>query len=524
MTIARLADVRRPLAALATTLGLLGAATLLIALLADRAGLPNASAVYLIAVVGVAVAFGTVPSMLAAVAAFLLDDFLFVQPIHTFTVADAGEWLNLILLLLVGIVVGQLGATERNRADAAEMQAREARALFQVSRALATREATTSALDAIVEVLARESRMRRVWVELGAVGPGRIAADSLGAASPVRPTAYAVLARAPGDTPARWVRIHEPVAPARHDGREVGDVAYRVNIEATGRQVGVLWGLRAATSRPPSREETRMLAASADQVGQAIEQDRLRVEAASAELARRSDAVKTALLDSVSHDLRTPLATIRAAAGSLMDPEIEWPVDEGRAAAASIDREAERLNRLVTNLLDLSRIEAGELRVVHEAFAVDDLVQTSLRRLETQLGGRAIEVAIAQDLPPVDVDATFIDQILTNLIENALAYVPADAPIRIRAEAGPAAATSPTVRLTVEDGGPGVPDAALGRLFEKFYRVAGTPGRRGTGIGLAVARGFVEAMGGRIDAGRSELGGLAITVDLPLAAPEGRPT
>jgi two-component system sensor histidine kinase KdpD len=259
-----------------------------------------------------------------------------------------------------------------------------------------------------------------------------------------------------------------------------------------------------------------MLASAADQIGQALEQDRLRIEATSAELARRSDALKTALLDSVSHDLRTPLAAIRAAAGGLMDPVVEWPAGERRAAAAAIDREAERLNRLVTNLLDLSRIEAGELVAVPEAFPVEDLVGTSLRRLAPQLDGRQIDVAIPADLPLVDVDATFMDQILSNLIDNALAYVPAGAAIRISAEHGDAG----SVRLIVEDGGPGVPDSALSSLFDKFFRVATPSNRasRGTGIGLAVVRGFVEAMGGEIRARGSQLGGLAVEVDLPIRA------
>ena len=262
-----------------------------------------------------------------------------------------------------------------------------------------------------------------------------------------------------------------------------------------------------------------MLAASADQIGQALEQDRLRVEASTAELARRADAVKTALLESVSHDLRTPLASIRAAAGSLMDAEVNWPADERRAAAAAIDREAERLNRLVTNFLDLSRIEAGELHVEPETFPIEDLIQTSLRRLSGVIGQRKIDVIMDSGIPLVDVDAPFFDQILTNLIENALAYVPATASIRIRVSHGTGEAAM--VRLVVEDGGLGVTDADLPRLFDKFHRARrpSVGSDRGIGIGLSVVRGFVEAMGGHVEARRSELGGLAIVIDLPPAEP-----
>ncbi len=261
-----------------------------------------------------------------------------------------------------------------------------------------------------------------------------------------------------------------------------------------------------------------MLAAAADQIGQAVEQDRLRDEATSAELARRSDALKTALLDSVSHDLRTPLASIRAAAGSLMDPDLSWSAEERRQAAGTIDLEAERLNRLVTNLLDMSRIEAGGLRADAEPYPLEDLVRTTLRRLGRGVDQRHLDVAIPLDLPLVLVDPTFMDQILTNAIENAMKYTKPGAPIRISAKE---LTGTPRIRLTIEDGGEGVPDDALSQLFVKFFRVPrrGEGPRRGTGVGLSVVRGLVETMDGNVTARRSQLGGLALDIDLPRAAP-----
>jgi two-component system sensor histidine kinase KdpD len=290
-----------------------------------------------------------------------------------------------------------------------------------------------------------------------------------------------------------------------------------VAIEAGTRSLGALWASREREIGAPRTEETRMLAAAADQIGQAIEQDRLRAEATSAELARRSDALKTALLDSVSHDLRTPLASIRAAAGSLMDRSVDWSADEETAIVTTIDREAERLNRLVTNLLDVSRIEAGGLRAESEPYAVDDIVGTAIGRLRPTLGRRTLTIDIPPDIPPVTVDATFIDQALTNVVENAVKYAPDGAPIRISARS----AEPGRVRLLVEDGGPGVPAGALSRLFDKFYRVPrpGEGSRKGTGIGLTVVRGLVETMGGRVSAGPSELGGLAVAIDLAAAPP-----
>ncbi len=228
----------------------------------------------------------------------------------------------------------------------------------------------------------------------------------------------------------------------------------------------------------------------------------------------QSDALKSALLQSVSHDLRTPLATIRAAAGTLR-PGSGLSADDQRESADAIDREVEYLNRLVTNLLDLSRIEAGALRAERDVFELDDLVGQTVERLGPRLGDRALEVDL--DVPPVEVDPVFLDDALTNAIDNAIKYTPPGTAIRIAAQS---ITGEPLVRLTIEDAGPGVPDAALPRVFDKFYRVPGVAGgsRAGTGIGLAVVRGMVEAMGGRVAARRSELGGLAIDIDLPVAA------
>jgi two-component system sensor histidine kinase KdpD len=546
-------DRRKAALALATVALSLGLTTALVALLQERVGVPNASAVYLLAVVVVAVGIGTIAATATAIGGFLLYDLLFTQPLHTFAVADPDEWLNLILLLLIGIVVGQLAAAQRNRAESAEAREREARVLFQVSRALATRSDTTVALAEIVDTLRQQTQMSRVRVVLGAdAAAERVSADTTETGWSGRPSSYSILKRMPAEEPAHWVRVHdrsmaggrpmaEPTsrgvaavsqgtnptdgagaatsaAPDAGGHGGLADAAFRVNIEAGGRTIGAVWALRPRLARPPSREETRMLAAAADQIGQAVEQDRLRGEAASAELARRSDALKTALLESVSHDLRTPLASIRATAGSLMDPDLRWSEDERRQSAGTIDLEAERLNRLVTNLLDMSRIEAGGLRADAEPYALDDIVRTTLRRLATQSGRRLINVDVPADLPPVKVDPTFIDQVLANVLENAIKYSPDDALIRITGEATQDAGY---VRLVIEDAGQGVPPEALSRLFDKFYRVSrpGEGARRGTGMGLAVARGLIDTMGGRIEARPSSMGGLAVVIDLPQAAP-----
>jgi two-component system sensor histidine kinase KdpD len=490
-------------------------ATVAIGVLQGSLGVPNPSSLYLVAVVATAVVSGTSGAVVTAVASFLLYNLLFVEPRYTFTVANPGELVNLLLLLFVGIVVGQLAALQRARADVALAREREARALFQVSRALATRPSTPDVLPTIVHILREESRMDRVWVSLGRDDAReRVAADT--AADEPRPRIglLRVLQRRPGDTPARWTRVHQP-APAGSRSA-TGLDAYRVRVEAGSEPYGSIWAVRPRDRGEPDQTETRLLAAAADQVGQALRQDRLAAEAQVAEIARQSDALKSALLQSVSHDLRTPLATIRAAAGTLR-PGAHLSEEDRQESADAIDREVEYLNRLVTNLLDLSRIEAGVLRAERDVYDLDDLVGRTLERLGSRLAGRQLEVHL--DGPPVEVDPIFLDEAITNALENALKYTLPETPIRIVASEP---TSEPFVRLTIEDAGPGVPEDALPRLFDKFYRVPGRPAgsRSGTGIGLAVVRGLVETMGGRVAARQSELGGLAIDLDLPAAPAE----
>ena len=235
-------------------------------------------------------------------------------------------------------------------------------------------------------------------------------------------------------------------------------------------------------------------------------------ESQAAEIARQSDALKSALLQSVSHDLRTPLATIRAAAGTLR-PGTGLSINDQQLSADAIDREVDYLNRLVTNLLDLSRIEAGALRAERDAFELDDVLGPAMERLRSRSADRPVDVHL--DAPPVIVDPVLLDEAFTNIVENAVKHTPPGTRIRISAQPH----GNGSIRLTIEDSGPGVPPDALPNLFDKFFRVPGRGrgSRSGTGIGLAVVRGLIETMGGQVSARPSDLGGLAIDLDLPVA-------
>ena len=259
-----------------------------------------------------------------------------------------------------------------------------------------------------------------------------------------------------------------------------------------------------------------------EQASSLIERARLRRENLRIAVLQRTDALRAALLSSVSHDLRTPLASIKAAASSLLQEDVQWDEETKRSFVRSIEREADRLNRLVSNLLDMSRIEDGALKPEKELYMLPELIQDVLGRLKPLLHGRIVQTQVPVDLPPVELDYMQIDQVLTNLIENAVRYTPKDSPIDVSAHCEGA-----QVVISVADRGPGIPPADLERVFDKFYRVLdGKPNTghpSGSGLGLAVSKGLVEAHGGRIWAEPREGGGVVFSVALPLGAMEEVP-
>ncbi len=494
----------------------LAAASVAVDLLA-RLGVTHAAPVYLLAVVAVGMRWGTIPAVATSVAAFLAYDFLFVQPLYVFTISSPDEWLNLLLLLAVALAIGRLVAVQAEHAEQVAQRAREAQALFGISRALAETRTVEEAAPIVLERLAAAAAMDRIWFGLGATpAEERTIADTApGEPLPI-PAWQVVLQRSPGDEPARWVRMHVATAMIRRKADRA--TVHRVRVEASGEALGSVWALRARDEREPDRAETRILSAAADQLGQAIVRDRVDTERTNAEIARRGEALKTALLDSASHDLRTPLATIRAAAGSMLDESVAWTEQDRREAFLTIDSEAERMGRLIRNLLDLSRIEGGALKPELEPCDLEDLVLQVTRRIGAGTAKR-LRVEMPDALPPVLADQLYLSQVLANLLENAIRHGGDE--IRVRASVR----QDGLLDVSVEDDGPGVPKAALPHLFEKFYQ-AGPPGeskRRGMGIGMTVVEGLTRAMGGEVAASRGELGGLRVDVVLTPASIPDRP-
>ncbi|HEX7590998.1 MAG TPA: ATP-binding protein [Candidatus Limnocylindrales bacterium] len=531
-SLALVRPARPSIAGLVVAAASLALTTGLVFILERLVGAPTV-AVYLLAVVAVGMGYGSWLAVGTSVASFLLYDFFFVQPQYTFAISSPEEWIDLLVFLVVAIAIGRLSALQLQRRREAELRSAEARAMFSMSRDVATAATALEAAPLLAGRLVREAEMARVWIGLGdAIAEERVVADTRpGGPRPSVATRWA-LHSGSSDTQPSWVKVREATV-SRAVGGEARDVrlrqirddgpltVLRVPITAGGEIIGSLWATRPKAAPFPGRSHSRLIAAAADQFGQSVVRDRLAAEATALEVARQGDALKSALLDSVSHDLRTPLAAIRAAAGNLMDADVVLRSEDSRAIAASIDREAQRLSRLVRNMLDLGRIEGGALRPSLELYDLADLVDPVVERVAPALAPALIGVEVPPDLPAVQVDAIFVDQILTNLLENAARYA-AGKQISVSAKA-----VGDQVWLIVADAGPGVPATVLPHLFERFYRGPRRQGSRsegGSGIGLAVVKGLTEAMGGTVLARPSAMGGLEVIVRLASegesAAPE----
>jgi two-component system sensor histidine kinase KdpD len=504
--------------------------TILIGSVLDRLSISNISMLYLLVVLPTAVYFGSGPAIFASLAAFLAFDWYHIRPLHTFTVADPEEWIALILFLVVSIVTAQLAAGQRRRAEEARRREREARALHELGRILSESDDLDATLRDVAEHLRAELDLLGCAVLLpeDPVRGGRATVRAVAGAPPPpeeRSTAEWMVAPARSPSAAgpgrRWVRVHDP---RRRAARGAPYQLSFVPLKAAERTVGVLRLARAPDAPLWSEEDARLVDAAADQIALAVERSRLRQEALEAEVLRQTDEARRALLASVSHDLRTPLAAIKASAGSLVQDDVTWTEAERRGFAEAIEEDADRLNRLVENLLDMSRIEAGALRPDKTWYPLDALVDDVLGRLRAVTAGHRIEVDVPETLPPVPLDYVQVVQVLFNLVENAVKYTPPGSTVRISARQ-----EGDAVRVTVADDGPGIPAAALPRLFDKFYRVTGGDTARtpGTGLGLAVVRGVVEAHGGSVGVespvpGRER--GTAFSFTLPLQSAEIEPS
>jgi len=484
--------------------------TVIIGSLAPSWPVANISMLYLIGVLGTAVVAGRAPAIVSSFAAFLAFNWFFVEPIHTFSVSEPSEWLALLLFLLTGAITGQLAGGQRRRALEAAARERDATLQYAVAHLL-TGTDLDGALRSVADQLRESLGSRAVVIEIATDhGDQRITS---GDAEVVRRSIGSIrtwMASASAASPARahrWIRVVPPTGGVADDDR-----VHVVPLRAGERRAGALAIVRGDAGVESA--DDRLLTAVGAQIANATERARLRRRATDAEVLQRADALKTALLNAVSHDLRTPLASIIASAGSLRQRDVEWSESERDTFAADIEEQATRLSRIVTNLLDLSRMESGTLRPERGWYDIGALIDDVVGRLRPLAASHALRVEVAEDLPPVPLDYIEIDEVLSNLVENALRHTPSGTHVHITA-----AVEGPDVVVVVSDDGPGIPAESLAHVFDPFMRLSTrTDGRGGLGLGLAVARGLVEAHGGHIAAQRRSGGGTTFRFTLPLEA------
>ena len=413
---------------------------------------------YVFAVLPVAVIWGLRYAVPVAIASMLAFNWFHLPPLHTFTLADGELWFALAVYLVTAIVVSLLATRVRRRAAEAEQREREAGLIAGIASSLLGGTPVGAELPRIAEGAAEVLGVSTARIELG---------------------------------PERSPRGHDDPYPLTVGDRRVGTLYLSDKEEA---DLGV---------------RKRFLPALSSLLAVATDRERLEQRARDADALRQSDTIKTAVIQAVSHDLRTPLATIEAGLSGL-EGAVDGLTDADRAELLSTMRiELRRLKRLIDNLLDLSRLQAGAARPTPDLWTADELVAQALE----QVGDAdRVEVSVPHDLPPVRVDASQILRVLANLLDNALKFSPPDEPVHVRI-----AATRQELLVRVIDSGPGVPGDEADRIFEPFHRFAGGPVRSGAGLGLAIARGFAAANGGRVWVESHEGQGATFVLALPVA-------
>ena len=483
----------RRLAPYALAIGGVIAVTAAIGLITSLASVPGLSAIYLLVVLWLGARWGRGPAVAGSIAAFLLYDFFFVPPVGTFTVRGPAELLELIVLLAVALVTSQLAASLRRTRGGAEALARESRALYELATAALRSPEVTVALTMLsrrATELRSISRFSLVVVDSGhpsVLAGGEVSLEELKQAA--------------------W--CHEngrPVGIAVRDG-ELKLMRTHPEAQSTPAYLplasGVaVVGIDPATAAP---DDLRMLTALIGLADLLLDRRRAALETERARGFEASDRLKAAILSSLSHELKSPIASLRAGLTALAAPRAGL-LPEQRQLLIDLDGQATRLDRMVGDMLALSRLEAG-VQLDKEPHRFADLVGSAVRQLRAELAGHDLAITVPDDLPPVEVDEMQVGRVLTNLLENALEWAPSQGAIEVGA-----AARNGVVEAWIENDGPPIATGDLDRVFDTFW----TRRARGSGLGLAICKRVVEAHGGRISV-ENRRRGPRFTFTLPLA-------
>lgn len=484
----------------AWSLGVVLVCTLIARSMFGRVDLANLVMVYLMGVIFIATRFGRGPSIMASVIAVTAFDLLFVTPYYSLTVSDTQYFITLIAMLAVAMVTSHLMASVRYQARVASHRERRATALYAMSRELAASRGEVEVVRIAVRHIHAEFGCRNVI--LFPDENGRIVHP------PDRPLPESL--QGCDLSVAQWVYDHnEPAGQGTDTLAGARDVFFPLAIADQIRGVLVLLPVNLRRIFLP--EQKQLLETFIGQVVQAVERVRLAEQAKAASVQMESERLRNSLLSSISHDLRTPLATIVGSASTLAEGDAALKPADRQELSRAVYEEALRMSNLVNNILDMARLDAGAARLNRQWHTLEEIIGTVLARLHRHLEGRSVAVKLPRDLPLVYVDGVLIEQVLVNLLENAVRYTPPASSIDIVAEGSPF-----TVTISVADRGPGIPKGQEERLFEKFYRVNAERAQSGVGLGLAICRAIVEAHGGWIRAKNRGTGGAVFTFLLPL--------
>lgn len=479
-------------------IALVAGATGLCALVAPYISPTNLVVIYLLSTVVAALFLGRGPAILTSVLSVVSFDFFFVPPSLTLAVSDTEYILTFIGLISVSLVISYLTAQVREQADAAQRREAQTAALYELGHDLTAAVGLEAVAKTIIahigQTYSREVAIFLVInreLKLYMASQGLVISDNEIAVS-------------------NWSFEHEKQAGRGTDTLPDASMYYQP-LKTTRGVIGVLGikPIRANTYLSP--DQKRILDAFTNQVALAIEGAQLVEQAKQTELLEATEKLQTALLNSISHDLRTPLVSITGALSSLEEASPAIDEEVRRSLIETAREEAERLNRLVGNLLDITRLEAGAMQLHREACDVQELIGSSLEQIGTPLKNRQVNVEISPKIPLVPLDFVLLNRVLVNVIDNALKYSPPQKPIDIRVRV-----FKQNLEITIADRGEGIPVDDLQRIFDKFYRVQRPDNVSGTGLGLSICKGIVEAHNGRIHAENRRGGGAIITIRVPL--------
>jgi two-component system, OmpR family, sensor histidine kinase KdpD len=434
----------------------------------------SAVSIYILAVVGATAVGGLWAGLAAAVFSFLGLNFFFTPPEHTFRVSKPEDLIALIVFLIVAAIVGGLLARALEGRNRAARREREARLLNYFASKLLSGEPLQRMLDDFANALLEPFSLARCEIH--------VRADDV--------TLDGSAERAGA---AEGVSVSIPLL--------VGKA-----------ELGALVAVRRAGLEAPEGDDRALLDACAKQVAVAVERTRLDKQVEGARLEAETNQLRAAMFSSVTHDLRTPLVSIKAGVTTLLDEGVTLDADQRRELLGTILEETDRLNRLVGNILDLARVRAGALVPAKQLTDVDEVIESVLHRMKPTLSRVRVRTVVRPDLPEVPIDPVQIDQVLSNLLENAARFSPPGGEILLSA-----APWRRSVRIRVADQGPGIPADERDRVFEPFFRRDAGEARMGSGLGLAIARAVVLAHGGRIWIEGAPSGGTAVVFELPVA-------